>query len=149
MATLVATVALLQLACATLPGRHAGTGDISFRLLWTGPADLDLHVRSPRDEDVWFAARQVESGGVLDVDCNAMPETMCEEPVENVVWPSGGAPGGAYRYWVQLTNRHGAIGPVPFRVLVLLGERVVRERSGSLDQLRSTSITWTHSYAPR
>ena len=47
------TVVLVSTGCASADVRP-GTGDLSFRLTWTGSADLDLYVRSPLGEQIYF-----------------------------------------------------------------------------------------------
>jgi uncharacterized protein YfaP (DUF2135 family) len=128
------------LGCVSSARRAAGTGDIAFRLLWQGPVDLDLHVTSPLDETIDFVRRTSESGGRLDVDCNAAPDRMCPRPIENVFWPAGKAPPGTYEVWVELANLPGRkeeaerfveVG-VELRLQILRGTEVVDERTGRL-----------------
>lgn len=102
-----------------------GVGDIAFRLEWEGPADLDLSVREPSGEKIWFGARRSATGGVLDIDCNASAQTMCVHPIENIFWAKGTAPAGTYQYFVSLANAHGAAFPIPFTVAVLHGRHVI------------------------
>jgi hypothetical protein len=132
----------LASACASSARRNAGTGDIAFRLLWEGPADLDLYVISPLDEPIDFTRRVCESGGQLDVDCNAAPDRMCARPIENVFWPVGRAPSGEYRVWVQLANVPSGEEAaaelswtgVDFRLQILRGARVAQELPGHLSE---------------
>lgn len=134
----------ISLACAST-GTKPGTGDISFRLTWTGIADLDLYVLSPLDERIDFVFREVDSGGRLDIDCNVRraevesqdenPTILCDEPMENVFWPRGRAPLGTYRYWVVLANREGLAEGDTFRLEVRQGRRVVRGHRGRVSDL--------------
>ena len=78
------TVFLLSTGCASTDLRP-GTGDLSFRLTWTGSADFDLYVRSPLGEQIYFLDRLAPSGGTLDVDCNVRGR-QCREPMENIYW---------------------------------------------------------------
>lgn len=119
-------------ACATGQPIRAGTDDLTFRLVWAGPADLDLFVWDPAGIEVSYQNSTSASGGRLDVDCNATPETMCAQPVENISWPRGTAPLGAYHYDVRLTNQHGATLPVAFTVFTLHGRRIVKTEEGSI-----------------
>jgi len=126
---LLVAVALLP-ACASAPS--AGTGDVAFRLLWDGATDLDLHVADPAGEHIWFFDTESESGGVLDVDCNAASDRMCRRPIENVFWPLGAAPAGEYQVWVEARYVIPDEAPVDFELLVLRGERVVERHRGTL-----------------
>ena len=93
--------AILLLGACASAGLEPGTGDVSFRLVWKGTADLDLYVQDPNGEELSFVQRQSGSGGLLDIDCNAGPERICKHPIENVYWPEGSAPEGLYRYRVE------------------------------------------------
>lgn len=123
--------------------RQLGTGELTFRLAWTGRADLDLHVRSPLGEKIWFMGRTSESGGELDFDCNATPEAICEDPVENIYWVRGRAPDGEYEYRVQLVSPHADPIPVRFRVVVLEEGEIVETREGELSEPHSTAGPWS------
>lgn len=149
--------ALLVLAgCASSPPLVPGTGDVSFRLVWSGTTDLDLHVEDPSGEQLSFIQRETRSGGILDIDCNAGPEQLCWHPIENVYWPEGAAPEGTYRYRVEFfrlavgdaTHKTYLAGHevensskeaqrpvsvrIPFELEVRLGDRVVERQTGEL-----------------
>jgi hypothetical protein len=136
--------ATLATGCAS-GGLRPGTGDISFRLTWSGRTDLDLYVLSPLGERVDFHFRKVESGGVLDVDCNARPDPtlapveesswLCPVPTENVYWPRGDAPEGRFKYWVVMADSEGLEPGHDYRLEVRLGRSVVKQHRGSLDDL--------------
>jgi hypothetical protein len=109
-----------------------GTGDIAFRLRWPGPADLDLRVEDPEGHDLSFIQRTCAGGGILDVDCNASPEEICRQPIENVYWPPGKAPEGVYRFLAVFFNAHEGVTAADYELQVLLGERVVERHTGHL-----------------
>lgn len=102
--------------------RQAGTGDVAFRLAWYGLSDLDLLVEGPTGGCVYFGQRESPSGGLLDVDCNAANESLCERPVENVFWPATTAPVGRYRFWVHTHTLIPAEAPLELQLSVLRGE---------------------------
>ncbi len=125
------TLGLLTLGCASQKLRP-GTGDVSFRLVWEGSADLDLHVTDPLGRHTGVAlaaargtpAEQLEAAraalaaqiareqdgveatgppeGILDIDCNGSQHRICPAPIENVYWPIGTAQRGDYVFWVHL-----------------------------------------------
>lgn len=147
-------------ACATL---HPQTGDVSFRLLWSGNADLDLHVVDPGaghvglpflaaaagDKERYAAlTAQMEAtghgpdgktAGVLDIDCNADVSRLCREPMENIYWATGQAPHGDYQVWVELFNPHEKQAAVPYVLEIRRGESVVRRLSGTVSAERRKS----------
>jgi hypothetical protein len=86
--------------CEGEPDYAFGTGDVQVTLTWEDPVDLDLHVFEPGGEEIYFGHTFSASGGVLDRD------TICEgtqtgKP-ENIFWPEGAAPHGAYAVKVHL-----------------------------------------------
>jgi hypothetical protein len=133
--TLLSAVVLAALlsgagGCRTGQPQPAGTGDITFRLLWEGVADLDLLVIEPSGQKIWFGERRSATGGLLDVDCNFT--AVCPHPIENVFWAKKTAPVGTYHYQVALANSHGVPLPVTFVVQVLHGRRVVTTTHGEI-----------------
>ncbi len=77
-----------------------GTGDVQVTLRWESNADVDLHVTEPDGTEIWFgSAGPTTTGGQLDVDSNV--GCVQEASVENVFWPTGGAPVGEYTIGVD------------------------------------------------
>lgn len=142
----------LVAGCAS--GRlRPGTGDISFRLLWTGRYDLDLYVTSPLGERIDFNRREAPSGGMLDIDCNVesvIETNPCSEPMENIFWPKGRAPEGEFRFWVVIADAKGDLGEEDvFKVEVRQGQTIVREEIGRVVDLRSEPPIWAITYPGR
>ncbi|MEA5462328.1 hypothetical protein [Leptothoe sp. PORK10 BA2] len=77
------------------------TGDVQVTLRWNTEDDLDLLVFDPTGNAIDFASPTSPSGGKLDVDANGFCETQAFSPVENIFWPTGGAPGGDYVAYVN------------------------------------------------
>ena len=130
---------LLSNACAsTAP--QPGTGEVAFRVTWTGIADLDLYVRSPLGERVDFLNRQVDSGGILDVDCNA-GTSVCSLPMENIFWPRRKAPPGRYKYWIVVANPAGLEPSDTYYLRAFARGEIVSERRGKLSELEKQAFT--------
>jgi hypothetical protein len=137
-------VSLLALGCASA-GLNPGTGDISFRISWSGIADLDLYAVSPLGERLSFIRKESDSGGVLDIDCNARPDPtiegseeivwLCPKPMENIFWPRGDAPEGTYKYWIVLADTEGLQADDEYRLEVRLGKQVIRSHFGKVAEL--------------
>ncbi|NEQ52803.1 MAG: hypothetical protein F6K11_22140 [Leptolyngbya sp. SIO3F4] len=79
------------------------TGDIQVTLRWNTSDDLDLIVVDPAGSIIDFGSPSSPSGGQLDVDANGFCETQNFSPVENIFWPTGGAPDGDYLAYVTLS----------------------------------------------
>ncbi|WP_425616101.1 YfaP family protein [Anatilimnocola sp. NA78] len=97
----------------------AKTGDVQISLIWDNFNDLDLHVITPRNENIFFGHRRSRCRGELDVDMNAGVGTS-REPVENIYWGKGKAPFGKFRVAVHHFRNHGAPDPTPFELRVLV-----------------------------
>lgn len=99
-----------------------GTGDVQVTLRWENPVDLDLHVIDPTGEEIYFSHPTSQSGGTLDVDANASCSN--EAPVENIYWPTGGAPFGTYQVYVAYYQDCGHSGFNSYTVTILVdGQR--------------------------
>lgn len=83
-----------------------GSGDIRVTLLWNSDDDLDLHVIDPSGERIYYHDPVAASGGQLDRDDNVAVCGIDSEPggVENVFWPTNGAPTGTYTVEVYSYN---------------------------------------------
>jgi hypothetical protein len=75
-----------------------GTGDVQVTLRWPSDADLDLVVVDPNGNEASRSSSTPE-GGQLDVDSNIGCQN--DGSVENVFWPEGAAPAGAYTVIVE------------------------------------------------
>ena len=165
------SVAFLSLfsGCATQDLKPQ-TGDVSFRLHWSGEADLDLHVVDPTGDHTGVVVpgyertqlelealarrykaeqegRELPPGGDLDVDCNASPDRMCERPIENIFWAPGTAKSGRYQFWAVLFQRlEDDTEEVPFTLEVRRGERVVESYRGVLSNAEDKTSIYAYSY---
>lgn len=128
--------------------KRPGTGDIAFRLRWEGEADLDLHVEDPAGGHLQFLMPKSESGGILDIDCNAAPDRICSSPIENVFWPTGVAPAGTYKTWVELFQRPQEEVKVPFTLEILLGKTVAVAHRGVITKGAPSAGPYTFAYNP-
>lgn len=78
-----------------------GTGDIQVSISWDVLSDLDLHVIDPSGQHIYFANQSSSTGGNLDLDSN--PGCQIDGiNNENITWPTGRAPRGAYKVYVNL-----------------------------------------------
>jgi len=99
----------------------AGSGDIQLSLAWDNYNDLDLSCTEPDGTVIDFEHRRSPSGGNLDVDMNAAPQS--NRPVENIFWPLGQARRGTYVVHADDYRRHTAASEkVEFTLRVVVGE---------------------------
>jgi hypothetical protein len=124
----------------------------TFRLIWTGDDDLDLHVLTPAGNEIYYGNPFADSG-VLDQDDIPYEE---RDWVENVFFPSdGSAPPGTYTYWVVQFGQTGAADADPWELQVLDRETVIQSESGTAEDLTAEdfltppeSTRYTFEYNP-
>ena len=99
----------------------AGSGGIQLSLAWDNYNDLDLSCTEPDGTVIDFEHRRSPSGGNLDVDMNAAPQS--NRPVENIFWPLGQARRGTYGVYADYYRRHtDSSEKVEFTLRVVVGE---------------------------
>jgi hypothetical protein len=130
------------------PDIAAGTGDVQVTLLWQGTADLDLHVRDPQNAEIYYSAKTSPSGGTLDVDQNAGCSSSGDAStthVENVFWPTGGAPSGSYAAWA-VNYSPCSSSNFTFQLQIKVGGRTVYNQTqtvGSAGSSKSQEVPFT------
>jgi hypothetical protein len=105
-----------------------GTGDVQVTLTWDTNSDIDLYVRDPNGDVVYFGNTQVPSGGRLDRDDIGACDNRGGAGMgpENVFWPDGMAPTGEYAFSVDYFSGCPEDVPTHWQVVV--------KRSGQPDQ---------------
>lgn len=81
-------------------GGNVTNAALRMSLAWFNYDDLDIHVRDPKGNHIYFADKQ----GKLDVDMNA-GRGHTREPVENVSWRPGQVVDGVYKLSVNQYNQ--------------------------------------------
>lgn len=113
------------------PQLQLGTGDIQATLRWSSTNDIDLWVTDPDGNTISYRSPSSPSGGELDVDANAACNNLTSQPVENIFWPPGAAPGGEYAVSVHYYAQCEDAASTPYEVRVMVdGE--VQEFDGTL-----------------
>lgn len=98
------------------------TGDVQILLSWDNYNDLDLVCTDPNNETVWFKNKSIASGGKLEIDMNVnYPDS--KTPIENIFWPSGGAPNGTYNVYLVYYKKHIEINETPYKITVKYGDK--------------------------
>lgn len=118
------------------------SGDVQISLMWNSYNDLDLHVRGPSGELVWWRQRRSYCGGMLDVDMNVLlgPTPLSTKPVENVFWPKGAAAQGSYRIAVHHFSPNGQTRPVRYTVVVKVAGQKPRMFRGKMTTLNQYNL---------
>jgi hypothetical protein len=105
------------------------SGDIQITLAWPTMADLDLYVRDPNNEQIYYGDDRSSSGGHLDQDARGgCANDQAESNLENVYWNQQNPPDGAYQVTVQYWD--GArcstdAGPTTFTLSIAVGGQII------------------------
>lgn len=105
----------------TIPTPHSG--DVQIQLKWHNFNDLDIACTDPFGQTVSFGNKRVPSGGCLDVDMNA-GGLKSPQPLENIYWPTGGAPLGDYNVYLKYYARRDSYEDASaYEILVKYGDK--------------------------
>ena len=89
-----------QPTCHFVVGIPTDFSEVQVTVSWDTDADLDLHVADPNGHEVYFGAKEVESGGVLFPSSDACEPDNYRN--ERIAWTEGMPPPG--RYEVRLSH---------------------------------------------
>jgi hypothetical protein len=103
-----------------LQREEAKTGDVQISLMWDNFNDLDLHCVDPTGERIFYGHKKSASQGELDVDMNARAP-YSGQPVENIYWPTNGAPEGTYQVFVNHYSLHAPVNETPYTIAIKQG----------------------------
>ena len=95
----------------------ATSGELQVSLNWNSPVDMDLHVETPDEQDIYYGERVGQAGGSLDLDSNA---SCFIDGVnnENITWAGEEPACGEYIVRVDLWSACALPGPFPYVVTV-------------------------------
>lgn len=94
-------------------------GGIQVSLNWTGAADMNLQVRDPSGETLYWDSRATTNGGSFGFDANGLCEVITEDPTETATWQPGFLPTGSYEilvFYREVCDT--GVASVPFTVSV-------------------------------
>ena len=103
-----------------LQREEAKTGDVQISLMWDNFNDLDLHCVDPAGERIFYGHKTSATRGELDVDMNARTP-YSSQPVENIYWPTNGAPEGTYQVFVNHYSLRAPVNETSYTVAIKQG----------------------------
>jgi len=121
-------------------------GELSFRLMWSTGHDLDLVVKEPGGEVIYWFHPVSATGGRLDAtQGNQFCDTKSPNPTEVVSWTTG-APSGTYEFWA---NNSGMCDEesetASFTIEVYEGSKLRKTFTGTVfDDEQSAHFTWSY-----
>ena len=124
-----------------LQREEAKTGDVQISLMWDNFNDLDLHCADPSGEKIFYGHKRSASAGELDVDMNARTPYSAQ-PVENIYWPTNGAPEGRYQVWIVHYSLHAPVNETTYTVAIKQGGKAQEFRG----TIRHGQTNMVHSF---
>lgn len=91
---------------------------IEVRLEWTAAVDLNLEVRDPVGNTLYFDQRTTSNGGSFGFDANGFCQIISPNPVETATWTPGFLPVGNYEILVFYRQACQTPQAVPFNIIV-------------------------------
>jgi len=92
------------------------SGGMEVTLNWNAAVDMNLEVRDPNGESLFWNNRTSSIGGSFGFDANGLCEVIDTEPAETASWTSGFVPTGSYEILVFYRQGCDTNAPVSFTV---------------------------------
>lgn len=87
-------------------GTCVSDGNLRFTLVWEAETDLDIYVKTPTGETIYYRNRHSSDGGEYERD--ACINTGCDNHdgafVETIVWREAVPTNGTYEFWAENYN---------------------------------------------
>lgn len=101
------------------PGQVLTTSGLQVSLTWDTTSDLNLQVRDPVGQTLFFDSRLTNNGGEFGFDVNGLCEVLTpDNPTETATWSPGAIATGSYEILVFYRSDCENVGPVDFTVNV-------------------------------
>ncbi|MEL6404642.1 MAG: PPC domain-containing protein [Chloroflexota bacterium] len=106
---------------------------MEVRLEWNAAVDLNLEVRDPNGNTLFFNSRSSAIGGSFGFDANGLCEVISDAPVETASWAPGFVPTGSYEILVFYRQDCEALAQtVPFTLTVTVNGSVLPAIEGTI-----------------
>lgn len=99
-------------------GQVLTTTGLQVQLDWLSTADLNLEVRDPFGERLFFDSRTNQNGGTFGFDVNGLCEVLNSPATETATYAPGAVPVGSYEVLVYYRQDCQNNGPQPFSVTI-------------------------------
>ena len=114
------------------------SGKFNVRLEWKTSDDLDLHLKVPDGQEIYYSNKNIVCKGChghLDVDANAGTPTS-ESPQENIFWDED-APEGDYQVDINLYTHRSGENEIPFIVTLFPENKEAITKTSSFKNIQS------------
>ena len=99
---------------------------IEVRLTWSGAVDMNLQVRDPSGQTLYWDSRVTNNGGVFGFDANGLCQVISPSPEETATWQPGFLPTGSYEVLIFYREAcDSSVGSIPFAADVTVDNALV------------------------
>ena len=120
-------------AADTAPSQVLIAAGIEVRLTWSGAVDMNLQVRDPSGQTLYWDSRATNNGGVFGFDANGLCQVLSPSPEETATWQPGFLPTGSYEVLIFYREAcDSSAGSIPFTAEVTVDNARAGEISGVL-----------------
>jgi uncharacterized protein YfaP (DUF2135 family) len=128
--------------------REAFVSDgVAVELSWQAPVDLNLEIRDPNGESLFWNSRTTSTGGVFGFDANALCVVLEDAPVETATWPEGILPSGSYEVLVFYRQGCNTTEPADFTLNMVINGEEMAPVTGTLPAPSSGDSVFVLSYS--
>ncbi|MCY4538046.1 MAG: hypothetical protein OXE52_07425 [Chloroflexi bacterium] len=125
--------ALTDDAADTAPSQVLIAAGIEVRLTWSGAVDMNLQVRDPSGQTLYWDSRATNNGGVFGFDANGLCQVLSPSPEETATWQPGFLPTGSYEVLIFYRQAcDSSAGSIPFTAEVTVDNARAGAISGVL-----------------
>lgn len=132
----VSNTPVVQSNTFTPPGQFLSTTGIQVSLSWANTADLNLNVRDPLGNQLYWESRTTPTGGTFGTeagyDANGLCQVLTNSPKETASWPAGAITTGSYEILVFYRQPCQNSGTTPFTINVTVNGVALPPVQGAL-----------------
>jgi hypothetical protein len=116
----------------TPPTQFTTRSGMEVSLTWNSTADMNLQVRDPNGENLYFNSRNTSTGGQFGFDVNGLCNNLDSNGTERATWPAGGVPTGSYEIMVFYRQGCQNQDPVTFSIGLVVDGQQLNSITGTL-----------------
>ena len=105
-------------------------------LTWESSADMNLQVRDPSGQTLYWDSRSTSNGGAFGFDANGLCEVISDNPAETATWSPGFLPTGSWEILIFYRQACDTASPVPFTATISVNGSEI----GTINSLTSATF---------
>jgi uncharacterized protein YfaP (DUF2135 family) len=131
----------------TPPAQILLANGIQVTLAWNLDVDLNLEVRDPLGNTLYFDSRTSAIGGAFGFDANGFCQVITPNPIETATWDAGFLPTGSYEILVFYRQACSTQEAVEFTLTVTVNGQSLEPQIGTLNPpLNNQSSVYVSSF---